>query len=90
MLELWNSVWQLGKSLSNAQLEAYRANYDTAKQERSKLAKLKLNTEIGEEDVQEVQEGLPAETELDASQATVCWIEVGKIVGGRELEFVSA
>ena len=90
LLAYWQSVWQLGKSLSNTQLASYRAGYDVAKQERKNLAKLNLSTEISEEDVPEIKDAPPTEAELDASQAAICWIEVGKIVGGRELEFVGA
>lgn len=89
LLNLWEAVWKLGFSLTKPKLDDYRAKFEIAKQERKKLTKLHMNS-AGDEETQNAEQIASGETELDASQATKCWIEVGKIVGGRELEFVAA
>lgn len=83
--EIWKRLWRVGAVLSDEALSDYVRTYRKARQLRARIEQITAS------------DGPPAkhkvalksdDTEIEPSEATICWIECGFItLMGRELEF---
>lgn len=85
----WESIWQLGTATTEADIDAYEAEYNVHAPNWPDTDEIPAAEPTEETDVRTESRILTSDSAtIDPSLAKTCWIEVGKNTAmGRELEF---